>query len=348
MIGSMVHATSAIRPQGVGEFAAWVKEQGWDVGYFKTMNEFNAKLNRPPRRGAFLERKRDSNYFRRFAAVAGPLGITAIPYVFVMPWDAKAQGRNFGRQVVGFGSRWACANVERTFETVSKALRVKGSEDWLDGFREIAGDGVKLILSTFAERDKHPAFPWDVWMPRVEVFSGQAYSQRSAGQVRRMVEMAREFGMGPDRVWPCLRGYEGDHYYGKSEILKTTAEAIAMARELGCESWMFWQQKTLQAWPEMVEVCKGKGQTTGLRDDEIGAGVQRWLNSVREDGDELLDVDNDVATKTVGRLREHLARLPDPLAVARAANLEFLVEGLEVSGKAITAAAEDLEHTFSV
>lgn len=343
--GPMVHATSAIRPKGAGAFAVWVAEElGANAVFFKTMNEWKKGGNRPPKRGAFLERKGDSRYFREFMAAAAPLGITAIPYVFVSPWDAKNQGRNFGRQVVEAAAKFACANVERMFELVSKHQRLSGSAAWLDGFREVAGDDVFLILSTFAERLKHPAFPWDVWMPRVQAFSGQAYSKRPAAQVRAMVEMAAEFGMGPDRVWPAFRGYVGDGFMDRKQILDTTSEAIDTAREMGIESWMFWQQKWLQKWPEMAMLCSAAGVglvekkdeerrvkdegsgSAGLRRDE---GLQVWLNSVREEGDALLVVDNYVGMKSVARLRVQLGRLADPLAVARALNLVGVVERLE-------------------
>lgn len=348
--GPMVHATSAIRPKGAGAFAAWVAKQGWNAVSFKTMNEWKKGGKRPPKRGAFLERVGDSTYFRAFQAVAAPLGITAIPYVFVSPWDAKNQGRNFGRQVVDFGAKFACANVEEMFEKVAKALRVKASTDWLDGFWEVAGPKVTLILSTFAEIKKHPAFPFREWIPRVDVFSGQAYSQRPAAQVRAMVEMAAQFGMAPDRVWPAFRAYEGDGYFGKKGILRTTSEAMDTARELGIVSWMFWQQKTMQVWPEMLRLCRGAAapeERSAKDGGRRGKDLQVWLNSVREAGDPLLVVDGDVGMKSIARLRVQLGRLPDPLAVARAANIKGVVERLEVDASSISGVAEGLEHTFS-
>jgi len=252
--GPMVHATAAIRPQAPADYAAWVAGRGWNVVYFKTMTEFNAKADRPPPRGAYLERAKDAAYFRQFAEVAGRFEIEAIPYVFVIPWNARAQGANFGKQVLDFGAVWAMANVERTFETASKTLRERGSNEWLEGFWSTVGHGrVSLILSTFAQSRLHPSFPWSIWLAGCQVFSGQCYSSHPSRQVRESVDLAAEFGV---ECWPCFRAYVGDGFDDRGRILATTEEAMAEARRLGVRSWMFWQQKAIQRWPEMEALIR--------------------------------------------------------------------------------------------
>ena len=252
LIGPMVHVTSAIRPNGFAEFTAWIKARGWGAVHFKLMNR------QPPSGTASEEHVRtpDYKYFRRIAPLMRAEGITPCVWAYVSPYDAHNQGANFGRLCENCDAEVVIVNAEKEFEAGDTGFAKRAAIEWLAGFRLKAPAGVRLGLSTFAQPSLHRRFPFAEFMSGCDFFSPQCYGSHPSKQVTEAHEYARSMGK---ECWPCFRAYVGDGMDDNTEIIRTTAAAIATAKELGIQSWMFWQQEVLQSWPGILKAIQGPG-----------------------------------------------------------------------------------------
>jgi hypothetical protein len=242
----MVHNTSRIKPKGFAEFVAWIKSQGWTSVWFKVMNGHRGHKGHVA--GQEHRRRRDISYFESIAPLLRAEGIEPCPWVYITPEDAREQGERFRRLCDELGAKVAIVNAEIEFER--DATSDLSALQWLEGF-DNKSTGTTLGLSTFAQPRRHSRFPYENFFPDCKFFSPQCYGTYPVKQLEGANEWAKGMNI---ECWPCLRAYVGDGIDNKAEILRTTSDALRRCDSLGLPNVMFWQQKTIQAWPEMAEL----------------------------------------------------------------------------------------------